>query len=160
MIIVLRDITYIYDNDSSECLLLCNFDFRIDLHTKLSPVYNIGSVQSSIYIIFIYIYIFSSISSSQSMLSLAKLIVISFLQSMLSLSKKLIVISFSQSMLSLAKVIVISFLQSMLSLAKLHLINGDLDSCQRQLISVLKTDKDNDQATLVRIYFFRNMQVV
>ena len=37
----------------------------------------------------------------------------------------------------------------MLSLAKLFMLTGDLDSCQSQLMAVLKNDKENDQATVV-----------
>ena len=38
----------------------------------------------------------------------------------------------------------------MLSLAKLYVAIGDLDACQQHLMNVLKSDKENDQATLVR----------
>jgi tetratricopeptide repeat protein 21B len=38
---------------------------------------------------------------------------------------------------------------SMLALAELHLTNGDLDACQQQLVTVLKTHKDNDTATVM-----------
>ena len=37
----------------------------------------------------------------------------------------------------------------MIALAELHLLNQDLDACQSILQTVLKNNKDNDQATLV-----------
>lgn len=39
----------------------------------------------------------------------------------------------------------------MLALAGLHLSTEDLDSCQHQLMTLLKGEKDNDAATIVRI---------
>lgn len=45
--------------------------------------------------------------------------------------------------------------QYMIALAELHLLNQDLDACQSILQTVLKNNKDNDQATLVRnIHFY------
>ena len=37
----------------------------------------------------------------------------------------------------------------MLALANLYLNTGDLDSCQHQLVTLLKNDKENDSATVV-----------
>ena len=37
----------------------------------------------------------------------------------------------------------------MLSLSNLYLITGDLDACQNQLTTLLKSDPDNESATVV-----------
>lgn len=39
----------------------------------------------------------------------------------------------------------------MQSLAHLHMLTGDLEACNQRCMLILKLDKDNDQATLVRI---------
>lgn len=41
------------------------------------------------------------------------------------------------------------FTQVMLDLAGLYLMTEDLDSCQHQLMSLLKNEKENDAATIV-----------
>lgn len=43
----------------------------------------------------------------------------------------------------------VSFTKVMLDLAGLYLMTEDLDSCQHQLMSLLKNEKENDAATIV-----------
>lgn len=43
----------------------------------------------------------------------------------------------------------VSFTKVMLDLAGLYLMTEDLDSCQHQLMSLLKIEKENDAATIV-----------
>lgn len=49
-------------------------------------------------------------------------------------------------------------LQVMLALAGLYLSTEDLDACQHQLMTLLKGEKDNDAATIVRYVFFFTIQ--
>ena len=44
--------------------------------------------------------------------------------------------------------------QVMLALAGLYLSTEDLDACQHQLMTLLKGEKDNDAATIVRCTIF------
>lgn len=43
----------------------------------------------------------------------------------------------------------VCFTKVMLDLAGLYLMTEDLDSCQHQLMSLLKNEKENDAATIV-----------
>ena len=43
----------------------------------------------------------------------------------------------------------VSFTKVMLDLSGLYLMTEDLDSCQHQLMSLLKNEKENDAATIV-----------
>ena len=43
----------------------------------------------------------------------------------------------------------------MLDVAGLYLATGDLDACQHQLMTLLKNDKENDDATIVSTVFWK-----